>query len=106
MGLHTHTHTHTHTRTLHHIPYADPIQLGAAVLDALVDRAGIDAAHIDDVIVGCVSQTGGQAGNIGRNMVLASKIPESVRARPGIPVLEVVNTTLCGYIYMCIYVVI
>lgn len=56
-----------------------PISLGAAVLDALVDKAGIDASHIDDVIVGCVSQTGGQAGNIGRNMVLASsRIPETV----------------------------
>jgi len=56
-----------------------PISLGASVLDALVDRTGIDASLIDDVIVGCVSQTGGQAGNIGRNMVLASKhIPESV----------------------------
>ena len=56
-----------------------PISLGAAVLDALVDRAGIDPAHIDDVIVGCVSQVGAQAGNIGRNMVLASqRIPEHV----------------------------
>tara|TARA_B100000780_G_C21076065_1_gene433178 strand:- start:130 stop:1386 length:1257 start_codon:yes stop_codon:yes gene_type:complete len=56
-----------------------PISLGAAVLDAIVERTGIDASLIDDVIVGCVSQVGGQAGNIGRNMVLASKhIPESV----------------------------
>ena len=49
-----------------------PISLGAAVLDAVVDRAGVDGAHVDDVIVGCVSQSGAQAGNIGRNMVLAS----------------------------------
>lgn len=56
-----------------------PISLGAAVLDAVVERSGIDGALIDDVIVGCVSQTGGQAGNVGRNMVLASKnVPESV----------------------------
>jgi len=56
-----------------------PIALGAAVLDAVVERAGVDGAKIDDVIVGCVSQTGGQAGNVGRNMVLASKkVPESV----------------------------
>lgn len=56
-----------------------PIALGAAVLDAVVERTGIDASLIDDVIVGCVSQAGAQAGNIGRNMVLASKhIPESV----------------------------
>ena len=44
-----------------------------------VERAGIDGALVDDVIVGCVSQTGAQAGNIGRNMVLASsKVPETV----------------------------
>ena len=55
-----------------------PIALGAAVLDALVERTGIDGGAIDDVIVGCVSQSGAQA-NIGRNMVLASKnIPEHV----------------------------
>lgn len=56
-----------------------PISLGAAVLDEVVARSGIDASQIDDVIVGCVSQTGGQAGNIARNMVLASQhIPETV----------------------------
>ena len=56
-----------------------PISLGAAALDAIVERTGIDASKIDDVIVGCVSQSGAQAGNIGRNMILASKhIPESV----------------------------
>ena len=30
----------------------NPISLGAAVIDALVDRTGIDASQIDDVIVG------------------------------------------------------
>jgi len=55
-----------------------PADLGAAVLNALVERTGIDPAKIDDVIVGCVSQVGAQAGNIGRSIVLASKLPESV----------------------------
>ena len=56
-----------------------PIALGSAVCDELVKRTGIDGAKIDDVIVGCVSQVGAQSGNIGRNIVLASKhIPESV----------------------------
>jgi acetyl-CoA acetyltransferase family protein len=56
-----------------------PITLGAAVLDGLVEKAGIEASLVDDVIAGCVSQNGGQAGNIARNMVLASeRIPESV----------------------------
>jgi len=56
-----------------------PIAMGAAVLDAIVERTGIDGALIDDVIVGCVAQSGAQGGNIGRNMVLASRhLPESV----------------------------
>ncbi|WP_309602772.1 acetyl-CoA C-acetyltransferase [Sphingomonas sp.] len=57
-----------------------PVDLGAAVLNALVDRSGIDPAAIDDVIVGCVSQVGEQSFHVGRNMVLASKLPQSVPA--------------------------
>jgi acetyl-CoA C-acetyltransferase len=57
-----------------------PADLGGAVLDALVDRTAIDPAAIDDVIVGCVSQAGEQAFAFGRNMVLASKLPDSVPA--------------------------
>ncbi|AEG49779.1 acetyl-CoA acetyltransferase [Sphingobium chlorophenolicum L-1] len=57
-----------------------PADLGAVVLDALVERAGIDPAAIDDVIVGCVSQAGEQAFALGRNIVLASSLPQSVPA--------------------------
>jgi acetyl-CoA C-acetyltransferase len=57
-----------------------PADLGAAVLNALVERTGIDPAAIDDVIAGCVGQIGEQAFHIGRNMVLASKLPDSVPA--------------------------
>jgi acetyl-CoA C-acetyltransferase len=57
-----------------------PNDLGAVVLDAVVDRSGIDPAAIDDVIMGCVMQAGEQAGHIGRNAVLASKLPQSVPA--------------------------
>ena len=57
-----------------------PADLGAAVLNALVDRTGIDGADIDDVIVGCVGQIGEQAFHVGRNMVMASKLPDSVPA--------------------------
>jgi acetyl-CoA C-acetyltransferase len=54
--------------------------MGAAVLDALVERSGIDPAAVDDVIVGCVSQIGEQSFHIGRNMVMASRLPDSVPA--------------------------
>ena len=57
-----------------------PADLGAAVLNALVDRTGIDGAAIDDVIVGCVGQIGEQSFHIGRNVVMASKLPDSVPA--------------------------
>ena len=57
-----------------------PADLGAEILNALVDRSGIDPAAIDDVIVGCVTQAGEQAFAFGRNCVLASKLPESVPA--------------------------
>jgi acetyl-CoA C-acetyltransferase len=57
-----------------------PADLGAAVLNAIVDRSGIDPAAVDDVIVGCVTQAGEQSFAFGRNMVLASKLPKSVPA--------------------------
>ena len=57
-----------------------PADLGAAVIDALIEKSGIDPAAIEDVIVGCVSQAGEQSVHVGRNMVLASSLPVSVPA--------------------------
>lgn len=57
-----------------------PADLGAVVLNAIVDRTGVDPAAIDDVIVGCVTQAGEQSFAFGRNMVLASKLPRTVPA--------------------------
>jgi acetyl-CoA C-acetyltransferase len=57
-----------------------PADMGAAILDALVDKSGIDPAVVEDVIVGCVSQIGEQSFHIGRNMVMASRLPDSVPA--------------------------
>ena len=57
-----------------------PADLGAAVLDALVERSGVDPAAIEDVIAGCVGQVGEQSFHIGRNMVMASSLPDSVPA--------------------------
>ncbi len=55
-----------------------PVELAAQVLNALVDRTGIDPAQVEDVFMGCVSQVGEQSTNVARNAVLASKLPESV----------------------------
>jgi acetyl-CoA C-acetyltransferase len=58
-----------------------PVDLAAHSLDAIVERSGIDPAAIDDVIMGCVSQGGEQAMQVGRNAVLAAKrLPQSTPA--------------------------
>jgi acetyl-CoA C-acetyltransferase len=57
-----------------------PVDLGAAVFDAIADRNQFDPAAIDDVITGCVSQGGQQTMDVGRNAVLASKLPNSIPA--------------------------
>src|ERR1700761_332422 len=57
-----------------------PVDLYAQVLGALIERTGIDPALIEDVITGCVIQVGEQAGNIGRQAVLAAGMPVSVPA--------------------------
>lgn len=57
-----------------------PADLGAVILNALVTRSGVDPAAIEDVIVGCVTQAGEQAFAFGRNLVLASTLPDSVPA--------------------------
>lgn len=55
-----------------------PADLGGWVIDNLVARSGVDPKEIDDVIYGCVSQSGAQSGNVARNSVLSSCLPESV----------------------------
>jgi acetyl-CoA C-acetyltransferase len=55
-----------------------PVDLAAKVVRELVQRTAIPPDAIDDVIFGCCEQVGAQAGNIGRNIVLASGLPESV----------------------------
>jgi acetyl-CoA acyltransferase len=55
-----------------------PVDLAAHTLRALVERNDLDPALIEDVIMGCVSQVGDQAVNIGRNAALAAGFPESV----------------------------
>ncbi len=60
-----------------------PIDLGAIVVDALLDRTGAPEDQVDDVIWGVVSQIGAQANNCGRNVAMASRLPLKV---PGVTV--------------------
>jgi acetyl-CoA acyltransferase len=57
-----------------------PVDLLAEVLNAAVERTGIDPSQVEDHITGCVSQTGEQAINIARNAWLAAGLPEEVPA--------------------------
>ncbi len=60
-----------------------PVDLAALALQALAERTGIDPGLVDDVIFGCVSQTGEQSVDVARNAVLAAGWPESV---PGVTI--------------------
>jgi acetyl-CoA acyltransferase len=55
-----------------------PVDLLAHVLRSLVERNDLDPALVDDVIAGCVSQTGEQALNVARNAALAAGFPDTV----------------------------
>ncbi|MEH7745404.1 thiolase family protein [Neobacillus drentensis] len=55
-----------------------PDDLSALTLKELVNRAGIDPALVDDVIWGCVTQAGEQAGDIARVAALIAGFPIEV----------------------------
>ena len=65
-----------------------PVDMGAIVVDELIEQTGIPTNEVDDVIFGVVSQIGSQAGNLGRNVAMSSSLA-----------LEVPGTTVdrqCG----------
>jgi len=57
-----------------------PTDLLGSVLRALVDRNDLDPARIDDVVGGCVTQSGEQGCNVTRNAWVAGGLPWSVPA--------------------------
>ncbi len=54
--------------------------LAAEVLNGLVGKVGLDPGEVEDVQMGCVSQVGEQAFNVGRIAALVAGWPESVAA--------------------------
>jgi acetyl-CoA acetyltransferase family protein len=52
-----------------------PNELLGACFTALIERAGIDAAQVEDVIAGCVQQLGEQSFNVARNAWLQAGLP-------------------------------
>ncbi|NIA52469.1 thiolase family protein [Massilia sp. TW-1] len=57
--------------------------LAAHLLNVLMDRAGIDAGAVDDVIFGCVTQVGEQSANIARTALLGAGWPDAI---PGLTI--------------------
>ncbi|CAM5538929.1 Acetyl-CoA acetyltransferase OS=Lysinibacillus sphaericus OX=1421 GN=LS41612_15565 PE=3 SV=1 [Lysinibacillus sphaericus] len=57
--------------------------LAADVLQEVVKRAGIDKGQVEDVIFGCVTQSGEQGANIARTALLMAGFPEKV---PGVTI--------------------
>ena len=57
-----------------------PTRLYAHVLNALLERTGLQPSRVDDVVTGCVTQAGEQGANIGRLGVLLSDLPMTVPA--------------------------
>lgn len=60
-----------------------PDELAAVVLDELVKRTHITKADVEDVILGCVTQSGEQGGNIARTAALIAGFPVEV---PGVTI--------------------
>ncbi|HBZ06467.1 acetyl-CoA C-acyltransferase [Massilia haematophila] len=57
--------------------------LGGHVLAAAIERAGIDAGEVEDVIMGCANPEGATGGNIARQIALRAGCPVTV---PGMTV--------------------
>src|SRR5260370_40446377 len=57
-----------------------PVVLGSLVLREIINRAGIKAEQVEDVVFGCVSQAGEQSLNIARNAWLTAGFPVTTPA--------------------------
>jgi acetyl-CoA C-acetyltransferase len=55
-----------------------PDDLAAVAVAAAVERAGVDAAEIEDVYLGCANQAGEDNRNVARMAALLAGLPESV----------------------------
>jgi 3-oxoadipyl-CoA thiolase len=55
-----------------------PDDLAALVIRAVVDRSGIDPAHIEDVILGCANQAGEDNRDVARMALLLAGLPVEV----------------------------
>ena len=56
----------------------DAPTLGAHAIQSAVQRAGVDPAEVDDVVMGCAMQQGSSGQNVARQALLAAGLPVSV----------------------------
>ncbi len=68
-----------------------PDDMAAHILKSIVERAGLDAHDIDDVILGCANQAGEDNRNVARMAVLLAGLPHSV---PGVTVNRLCASSL------------
>ncbi|MDT8342075.1 MAG: acetyl-CoA C-acyltransferase [Longimicrobiales bacterium] len=58
-----------------------PDDLAARVIEALLDRSGVEASSLDDVILGCTNQAGEDNRNVARMALLRAGLPVTVPGR-------------------------
>ena len=52
--------------------------LGGHVVQAAIERAGIDGAEVEDVLMGCANPEGATGANIARQVALRAGLPVTV----------------------------
>jgi acetyl-CoA C-acetyltransferase len=65
------------------LAHVHPADLGAHAIKGLIERTGVDAGAVEDVIFGCCDTIGPQAGDIARTCWLAAGLPQHV---PGVTI--------------------
>ncbi|WP_428028044.1 acetyl-CoA C-acyltransferase [Altererythrobacter sp.] len=54
------------------------VQLGAWSVEAAVERSGVEAGEVDDLVMGAASQSGQQSFNVGRQIALRAGLPVEI----------------------------
>jgi len=75
-----------------------PDDLAALVIREAVERAGVDAAEIEDVYLGCANQAGEDNRNVARMASLLAGLPDSV---PGVTVNRLCASGLSAIVSAC-----
>src|SRR5574340_1017319 len=60
------------------LAHVRPDDLAAVAIRALLDRTAVDAARVDDVILGCANQAGEDNRNVARMAALLAGMPVEV----------------------------